>query len=459
MQFTSLMRLSAMVTRPGRGQMGRDSRGLMTALSISAYAIVQALALAVTAGVLLFLDRVRRPSNAFQRDFGGSYVSMAIFAGVMLLVPLASLCVSAARMGALRRARRLSIVRMLGASPRDVRVVGVFEAFAQALAGVVIGTGIYLVTLPLWSPLRFEQESLSTSQMWIGLPGLASVGFAVLVIATASAIIGLQRVAISPLGVARRVDSPAMRRARLVIPAVLIVAWLTGGQVVGQAVPAIAMLVGFSMLAALLLAVDAVGPFLVQRLGRVMARRARKAPTLIAGRRLVDDPKATWRAVGTLSMVCFLASFTAMLPVFASGGSTDADQLALLADIRNGVWLTLAIAFLLTASSTGLGQAAKTLDRIGDARNLAIAGAPAQLLTRVRRREVLVPIGVATVLPVVVGLAFQFPLIGPLITQRPDMLITLLATLVAGIGLVFAVQECCSPLQTRLLCEQQRSTD
>lgn len=90
---------------------------------------------------------------------------------------------------------------------------------------------------------------------------------------------------------------------------------------------------------------------------------------------------------------------------------------------------------------------------------LSVAGAPRGLLTAIRRREVLVPVVVATVMPALAGLAFQFPFTGPLITQRPDMLITLLATLVAGIGLVFAVQECCSPLQTRLLCEQQRSTD
>lgn len=455
----SLMRVATMVTRRGQGRAGQDSRGLITALSIGAYAVVQALALAVSAGVLVFLDHAAHPSSAYQEDFGGSYVSLAIFAGIVLVMPLVSLCVAAARMGALRRARRLSIVRMLGAGPRQVRMIGVIEAFGHALAGVVIGTALYLVSLPAWSLLRFEGQALSASSMWIGPVGLVIVSLSVLVIATVSAVVGLQRVVISPLGVARRTDAPAMRRLRVIIPSVLVVGWVIGGQVIGQAGPAVFMLIVFAMIAALLAGIDAVGPFLVQGLGRTMVGRARDAATLIAGRRLIDDPKSTWRAVGSLSMVCFLVSFTAMLPALTGAGGADADQLLLMGDIRNGVWLTLAIAFVLTAASTGLNQAAKTLDRIGDARTLAITGAPAELLARVRRREVLAPVGVAVLVPTAVGLAFQFPIMGSAVVQRPDTIVMLVASLAIGVLIVFAAQEMCRFLQARLLAENSRRAD
>ncbi|MDK9298870.1 hypothetical protein [Propionibacterium freudenreichii] len=278
-------------------------------------------------------------------------------------------------------------------------------------------------------------------------------------IATASAVIGLQRVAISPLGVVRRTAAPGLKKARLIVPLVIVVGWAVAGQLISDT--GFVVVVGSIVLAlaALLAGVDFVGPLLVQWLGNAMASRANSAASLIAGRRIADAPKATWRAVGALSMASFLASFTAMLPLFGNGSDSDQDMVVLLGDMRQGVLLTLSIAFLLTAVSSGLNQAAKILDRIGDARTLSVAGAPRGLLTAIRRREVLVPVVVATVMPALAGLAFQFPFTGPLITQRPDMLITLLATLVAGIGLVFAVQECCSPLQTRLLREQQRSTD
>ncbi|MCT2977430.1 hypothetical protein EFN79_01315 [Propionibacterium freudenreichii] len=447
------------MTRPGRGGSARDARGVLTVLSVVAYTVVQALALSVAAGVMVFVDHDRHPSNRFQADNSGIYVLLAMLAGAVLIAPLVVLCAAAARMGALRRARRLSIVRLLGGSPAEVRTIGVIEAFGHALVGVVGGTVVYLATLPLWSPLHFEGQALSAAAMWIGPLGLGLVSLAVLVITTASAVIGLQRVAISPLGVVRRTAAPGLKKARLIVPLVIVVGWAVAGQLISDT--GFVVVVGSIVLAlaALLAGVDFVGPLLVQWLGNAMASRANSAASLIAGRRIADAPKATWRAVGALSMASFLASFTAMLPLFGNGSDSDQDMVVLLGDMRQGVLLTLSIAFLLTAVSSGLNQAAKILDRIGDARTLSVAGAPRGLLTAIRRREVLVPVVVATVMPALAGLAFQFPFTGPLITQRPDMLITLLATLVAGIGLVFAVQECCSPLQTRLLREQQRSTD
>ncbi|MDK9301479.1 hypothetical protein [Propionibacterium freudenreichii] len=459
MRPQSLVRVAALVTRPGRGGSARDARGVLTVLSVVAYTVVQALALSVAAGVMVFVDHDRHPSNRFQADNSGIYVLLAMLAGAVLIAPLVVLCAAAARMGALRRARRLSIVRLLGGSPAEVRTIGVIEAFGHALVGVVGGTVVYLATLPLWSPLHFEGQALSAAAMWIGPLGLGLVSLAVLVIATASAVIGLQRVAISPLGVVRRTAAPGLKKARLIVPLVIVVGWAVAGQLISDT--GFVVVVGSIVLAlaALLAGVDFVGPLLVQWLGNAMASRANSAASLIAGRRIADAPKATWRAVGALSMASFLASFSAMLPLFGNGSDSDQDMVVLLGDMRQGVLLTLSIAFLLTAVSSGLNQAAKILDRIGDARTLSVAGAPRGLLTAIRRREVLVPVVVATVMPALAGLAFQFPFTGPLITQRPDMLITLLATLVAGIGLVFAVQECCSPLQTRLLREQQRSTD
>lgn len=459
MRPQSLVRVAALVTRPGRGGSARDARGVLTVLSVVAYTVVQALALSVAAGVMVFVDHDRHPSNRFQADNSGIYVLLAMLAGAVLIAPLVVLCAAAARMGALRRARRLSIVRLLGGSPAEVRTIGVIEAFGHALVGVVGGTVVYLATLPLWSPLHFEGQALSAAAMWIGPLGLGLVSLAVLVIATASAVIGLQRVAISPLGVVRRTAAPGLKKARLIVPLVIVVGWAVAGQLISDT--GFVVVVGSIVLAlaALLAGVDFVGPLLVQWLGNAMASRANSAASLIAGRRIADAPRATWRAVGALSMASFLASFTAMLPLFGNGSDSDQDMVVLLGDMRQGVLLTLSIAFLLTAVSSGLNQAAKILDRIGDARTLSVAGAPRGLLTAIRRREVLVPVVVATVMPALAGLAFQFPFTGPLITQRPDMLITLLATLVAGIGLVFAVQECCSPLQTRLLREQQRSTD
>ncbi|CEI32303.1 hypothetical protein [Propionibacterium freudenreichii] len=365
MRPQSLVRVAALVTRPGRGGSARDARGVLTVLSVVAYTVVQALALSVAAGVMVFVDHDRHPSNRFQADNSGIYVLLAMLAGAVLIAPLVVLCAAAARMGALRRARRLSIVRLLGGSPAEVRTIGVIEAFGHALVGVVGGTVVYLATLPLWSPLHFEGQALSAAAMWIGPLGLGLVSLAVLVIATASAVIGLQRVAISPLGVVRRTAAPGLKKARLIVPLVIVVGWAVAGQLISDT--GFVVVVGSIVLAlaALLAGVDFVGPLLVQWLGNAMASRANSAASLIAGRRIADAPKATWRAVGALSMASFLASFTAMLPLFGNGSDSDQDMVVLLGDMRQGVLLTLSIAFLLTAVSSGLNQAAKILDRIG----------------------------------------------------------------------------------------------
>ncbi|CDP49329.1 Hypothetical membrane protein [Propionibacterium freudenreichii subsp. freudenreichii] len=175
MRPQSLVRVAALVTRPGRGGSARDARGVLTVLSVVAYTVVQALALSVAAGVMVFVDHDRHPSNRFQADNSGIYVLLAMLAGAVLIAPLVVLCAAAARMGALRRARRLSIVRLLGGSPAEVRTIGVIEAFGHALVGVVGGTVVYLATLPLWSPLHFEGQALSAAAMWIGPLGLGLV--------------------------------------------------------------------------------------------------------------------------------------------------------------------------------------------------------------------------------------------------------------------------------------------
>ncbi len=334
MRPQSLVRVAALVTRPGRGGSARDARGVLTVLSVVAYTVVQALALSVAAGVMVFVDHDRHPSNRFQADNSGIYVLLAMLAGAVLIAPLVVLCAAAARMGALRRARRLSIVRLLGGSPAEVRTIGVIEAFGHALVGVVGGTVVYLATLPLWSPLHFEGQALSAAAMWIGPLGLGLVSLAVLVIATASAVIGLQRVAISPLGVVRRTAAPGLKKARLIVPLVIVVGWAVAGQLISDT--GFVVVVGSIVLAlaALLAGVDFVGPLLVQWLGNAMASRANSAASLIAGRRIADAPKATWRAVGALSMASFLASFTAMLPLFGNGSDSDQDMVVLLGDMR-----------------------------------------------------------------------------------------------------------------------------
>ncbi|MGW0627308.1 hypothetical protein [Streptomyces sp. NPDC002758] len=82
--------------------------------------------------------------------------------------------------------------------------------------------------------------------------------------------------------------------------------------------------------AAVFAALSVIGPWVVGVLGGLVTGLARRPATLLAGRRLLDDPKSAWRAVSSLTLAAFVAGFFAL---FSLGGGAmpwgAADQLAL----------------------------------------------------------------------------------------------------------------------------------
>jgi hypothetical protein len=61
------------------------------------------------------------------------------------------------------------------------------------------------------------------------------------------------------------------------------------------------------------------GPWVVDRLGRTVGRFARRPATLLAARRLSDDPRGTWRTVSGLVLAGFAAGFFAVSMVGTDG--------------------------------------------------------------------------------------------------------------------------------------------
>ncbi|MFM9696068.1 hypothetical protein [Streptomyces europaeiscabiei] len=114
----------------------------------------------------------------------------------------------------------------------------------------------------------------------------------------------LRRVATSPLGVAQQADPRRTRVIRLVLFAAVLGYVLLSTQS-GQ--------LGTRQLLALLAlffgAFWLFGPWVVDRLGRVVGRFARRPATLLAARRLSDDPSGAWRTVSGLVLAGFVAGF------------------------------------------------------------------------------------------------------------------------------------------------------
>jgi len=243
---------------------------------------------------------------------------MVAFGIALVLFPLLSLVGQAAGVAAKRREHRLAALRLAGATRGQVLLLSAVEQAVLAFFGAIAGLIGYTVLSPLIAriPLgggRWYLHDL-TVRWWVILVVLIAVP----VLSVISALIGLGRVSITPLGVVRgqtRKAASALRLGLLVVGPVMLAVLGTGGAV-------LPLLIGIGLAA---LAVRVVGPFAVQVIGRFLARTANGPVVLLAGRRLADDPKAAFRPVAALVLSGFVTGFLALfMPFGLAQDGTDA---------------------------------------------------------------------------------------------------------------------------------------
>ena len=281
----------------------------------------------------------RTPASCYacQNTTGSGPVLQFILAGgaVALLLPVLILIATASRLSAARREERFAAMRLVGATPRQISAVSAVEATVAAVAGVAAGFALFFVFRPLlyhvpFTGAPFAQGDLSLQ--WIDI-ALAVIG--VPVAAVVSARLALRRVQISPLGVSRRASSRPPRIVRI-IPLLAGIAVLAYFDVVGKpgsnGSQILELLVGFVLL---IVGLVLAGPWFTTAGSRLMVKRADRPATLIAGRRLLDNPKAAFRFISGLVIALFVAS--AMIGALSSiaaatssssGGSAGRDTLS-----------------------------------------------------------------------------------------------------------------------------------
>lgn len=447
--MTRVTRIAPLLLR-GRISAGH---GLIDLLAIAAFTLSSWLLLVVLAGVNLFYRRQFAPPPAFVSALGAAaghgadqlvfWTWLAACAGVLLIVPVMTLGAAAARMGALGRDQRLATLRLLGVTPGQVVALSTLETVLAAVVGALAGTVGYLITLPLWAAITFEATPLTAAEML--LPPLAIAGIVGLqvLLAALSSVTGLLRLRISPLGVARRQPRPALRVWRfLALPAIVAV-WFVVAPLLqlrrDLAFGVSVILVGLGIFMGV---VNLVGPWVLQLFGHALSRSGRPA-ALIAGRRLLADPKGAWRSVSGLAFVGFTGGALTSVPAIA-GDRMDPLMRILADDLRTGTYLTVVIAFLVAAASTLLNQASGVLDRRGELRQLANLGVPEQLHHRIRLVEVVAPAALAALGSG--GLAVFFFGLLPKVGADQLGVLFFCSALAVGIGLVWASGEACRPL-------------
>lgn len=428
-------------------------------LTILSFALPHAMLLSVVGGVLAFRTRAAGGVSGIDLDYAQIYVFLAGFAAVLLIVPILTMGAAAARLGMTRRAHNLAILRLIGLGPSSARLACVIDTLVHAFIGTLIGTLLYFVALPGWSFIHFQDQPMRISQMLVPPYILAAGCVLMAVLASLSSWIAVHKASISPLGVVRRQQANRASRLAVIGFAVLLFAWLIPGSMLMQGFPqavATAILLGF--LALIFAGVNAFGAWSLGFLGHLMARWAKSPKTLIAGRRLVEDPKSVWRSFAPVALVGFIVG--CIYPVVTLVTNTEGDDGASLFmdDIRTGILLTLAMSVALAAVSTAVNQASRLLDTMDELRFLTKAGAPTSLLDGARRREILVPAFLVIGGAMASGFAFIAPVgfVGAATDLEPPLVMVskLVAFLIISVLAILLASESTRPLRARLLREQ-----
>lgn len=282
------------------------------------------------------IQRTLANCYACQSSVGSGPVLEWILAGsaVALVLPVLILIGTASRLSAARREQRFAAMRLVGATPGQISVVAAEEAIVASLVGVAVGFALFFLLRPLLYRVPFTGTPLAQGDL--SLHGIDAVLVAVLVpiAAAASAHLALRRVRVSPLGVTRRARSAPLRIVRLVplLTGIGLLAFFdAAGKPPSNNGQLLELLVAFVLL---MVGLVLAGPWFTTAGSRIMASRGSRPAALIAGRRLLDNPKAAFRFVSGLVLALFVTS--ALVGALSSinafsttgGGSAERQTLA-----------------------------------------------------------------------------------------------------------------------------------
>jgi predicted lysophospholipase L1 biosynthesis ABC-type transport system permease subunit len=233
---------------------------------------------------------------------------------VVLIAPCLVLVASAARLTAARRERRLAALRLAGATPQQVVAMTATETAIAAVIGAVLGVGLIFPLRWVTAKIPWDGGTWYPSDWTPSLPMIILVLVLAPLLVVGAAVFGLRRAVNKPLGAAQQQTRRQPNVARLL--------WLVGAAV--AFVVALGMAKGnrdggmtFVLfgLAAVAVSLVFAGPLVTSLLGKMFIARWRSPSTLLAGRRLRDDPKAAFRASAGVVLAVFAGSMAlAMFP-------------------------------------------------------------------------------------------------------------------------------------------------
>ncbi|MEV0192589.1 FtsX-like permease family protein [Kitasatospora purpeofusca] len=255
---------------------------------------------------------------------------LSVVAGA-LLFPVVIFIGTATRLSAATREQRYAAMRLVGATPRQITLIAAAESTVAAVAGTVLGFGLFLLLRPLVADVPFTGDRFFVDDLTLTLPQGLAVLLGVPLAAAVAARLALRRVTVSPLGVSRRTTPkpPSAWRVAPLLAGLAELAWFVGRRPQTTNGQTAAYLTGFLVV---MLGLVAAGPWLTMAVARLVAARTSRPASLIAVRRLADDPKAGFRSVAGLILALFVTTATVAII-----GTIDANRGVLSGDPQTRV--------------------------------------------------------------------------------------------------------------------------
>lgn len=414
--------------------------------------------LTVAAGAWAFIDRPEVPDYA---EVAQLYRMLAVLATVFLIVPAVSLGVASAKLSARRQDERLSTLSLLGASKGTVRLVAVAEPFIPAAAGIIAGIAGYLALAYPLSFLVFTGVPLGYSALLMPVWLLAAVVVGLLLVCLLSALLGLRKVTVSPLGVRTRSLArkfPLVRIITVIVLAVVMVGALVFSLQGGQR-QLVVVIASIATIGVALLLINVLGVLIMMVHAAISSRIARRPAAMLSASMIADAPAQYWRRVAGLALITFIAVVGGAGAAMMRGSDSQMSPAEIEAmgplqytgdDVFTGLVLTLAIAFVFIVVSATINQAADILDRASTYRELHAAGMTQSMMHRVTVGAVMSPIVLVTLVSLVLGglLAAAMASAGDL--GDPMTIGVVAAVVVGGVAMVWLGLQFTRPLVRRV---------
>ena len=432
----------------------RRRGALADILPVIAFAAATAITATVLGGAAAFVGRMPEGSGigmSAEESLMPFLVTCAFTASVLLIPSAVGLGGSAARLSLARREKDLATTRLIGGTSAQVGAVAVLDVAAQALVGAFIGVGLHLAVTPALTHLDFGITPFTVADLLMPVWAYPLVALGMVLLAAGSAGVSLTGVVLSPLGVARDSRVVRMSVVRVVLWALLILGFFVfmqiGGTLLGQFADGMALLAVMAVFVGLIVAgMNVVGPFIVWIVARALAKSAPLPSVMVGARRLAADPRAGWRSVSGITFALVIAGFLTIIALLARGA--DPEEAMMATAMSTGGILTLGIAAVLAAVSTGVTQTARVIDQAPVLRSQHIAGAEVAQLHRARIAEILVPVVLSSLLATLTALLVILAVFGGA-PQDPQVAVQYGISVLAAYALVIAAVLVASPLVKR----------